>query len=204
VLGSLALQSVGGVISMPVMFGGLIVAPILAKKFDFVVIIRTAILIGCVMLGGCFVYAVLAANMIPMLYIAWSGIGTGLITLSVQLQWGLVGESIDYNEYLTGKRSEGSIYGTFSLTRRIGTTLSQSLAVLMVTWFGYQAGAGMNQPASAILGIKLMCILIPAVIGMGSWLAFRFIWDITPEKREKMAAWKAERAALAAAEKAEN
>jgi hypothetical protein len=43
-----------------------------------------------------------------------------------------------------------------------------------------------------------MCILIPAVIGMGSWLAFRFIWDITPEKREKMAAWKAERAARAA------
>ena len=203
VLGSLALQSVAGVISMPVMFGGLIVAPILAKKFDFVVIIRTAILIGCVMLGGCFIYAVAAENMIPMLYIAWSGIGTGLITLSVQLQWGLVGESIDYNEYLTGKRSEGSIYGTFSLTRRIGTTLSQSLAVLMVTWFGYQAGAGANQPASAILGIKMMCILIPAIIGMGSWFAFRFIWDINKEKREKMAAWKAERAAKAAAE-AEN
>ena len=203
VLGNLALQSVAGVISMPVMFGGLIIAPILAKKFDFVVIIRTAILIGCIMLGGCFIYAIAAENMIPMLYIAWSGIGTGLITLSVQLQWGLVGESIDYNEYLTGKRSEGSIYGTFSLTRRIGTTLSQSLAVLMVTWFGYQAGAGMAQPASAILGIKMMCILIPAIIGMGSWLAFRFIWDINAEKRAKMAAWKAERAAKAAAE-AEN
>ena len=203
VLGNLALQSVAGVISMPVMFGGLIVAPILAKKFDFVVIIRTAILIGCIMLGGCFIYAIAAENMIPMLYIAWSGIGTGLITLSVQLQWGLVGESIDYNEYLTGKRSEGSIYGTFSLTRRIGTTLSQSLAVLMVTWFGYQAGAGMAQPASAILGIKMMCILIPAIIGMGSWLAFRFIWDINAEKRAKMAAWKAERAAKAAAESSE-
>jgi Na+/melibiose symporter-like transporter len=203
VLGSLALQSVAGVISMPVMFGGLIVAPILAKKFDLVVIIRTAILAGCVMLGGCFVYAVMAENMIPMLYIAWSGIGTGLITLSVQLQWGLVGESIDYNEYLTGKRSEGSIYGTFSLTRRIGNTLSQSLAVLMITWFGYVPaidGVLQPQPDSAILGIKMMCILIPAVIGMGSWFAFRFIWDINAEKRAKMAEWKAARAAKAAAE----
>jgi len=200
VLGNLALASLASVISMPVMFGGLVVAPILAKKFDFVVIIRTAILVGCILLGTCFVYAIMAESMIPIVYIAWSGIGTGLITLSVQLQWGLVGESIDYNEYLTGKRSEGSIYGVFSLTRRIGQTLSASLAVLMIDWFGYVQGAGMNQPASAIFGIKAMCILIPAVIAMGSWAAFTFVWDINKEKREKMAAWKAERAARAAAE----
>ena len=198
VLGNIGLSSLASVISMPVMFGGLILAPILAKKFDLVAIIRTAILVGCVLLGGCFIYAVTVENMIPMLYIAWSGIGTGLVTLSVQLQWGLVGESIDYNEYLTGKRSEGSIYGVFSLTRRICQTLSGSLAVLMITWFGYIPaidGVVQPQPDSAILGIKMMVILIPAIIGMGSWLAFRFIWDITPEKRAKMAEWKAARAA---------
>ena len=206
VLGDIGLATYATFISMPVMFGGLIVAPILAKKWDLVAIIRTMILAGCILLGTCFIYAVTAAEMIPLLYIVWSGLGTGLVTLSVQLQWGLVGESIDYNEYLTGKRSEGSIYGVFSLTRRIGQTLSGSLAVLMITWFGYiahDAETIVEQPDSAILGIKLMCILIPAVIGMGSWIAFRFIWDITPEKRANMAQWKAERAALAAAQNAE-
>ena len=201
ILGDIGLATIAGAISMPVMFAGLIVAPILAKKIDFVVIIRTAILIGCILLGTCFIYAISVDTMNPWLYMAWSGVGTGLVTLSVQLQWGLVGESIDYNEYLTGKRSEGSIYGVFSLTRRIGQTLSGSLAVLMITWFGYIPavdGIAQAQPASAILGIKLMCILIPAIIGMGSWIAFRFIWDINAEKRAKMAAWKAERAAKAA------
>ena len=201
ILGDIGLQTFASVISMPVMFGGLIVAPILAKKIDLVKIIRSCILVGCIMLGGCFIYAVSVAAMNPWVYMIWSGVGTGLVTLSVQLQWGLVGESIDYNEYLTGKRSEGSIYGVFSLTRRVGQTLSASLAVLMISWFGYVAhdpAVPMVQPDSAVLGIKLMCILIPAVIGMGSWLAFRFIWDITPEKRAKMAAWKAERAARAA------
>jgi Na+/melibiose symporter-like transporter len=197
VLGNIGLASLGSVISMPVMFGGLIVAPILAKKFDLVAIIRTCILVGCIMLVTCFVYAISVDTMNAWVYMPWSGIGTGLVTLSVQLQWGLVGESIDYNEYLTGKRSEGSIYGVFSLTRRIGQTLSASLAVLMITWFGYVPavdGVLQAQPDSAILGMKMMCILIPAVIGMGSWFAFRFIWDITPEKREKMAAWKAAKA----------
>ena len=206
VLGDIGLASFATVISMPVMFAGLIVTPIMAKKWDLVAIIRTYILVGCILLGGCFAYSVVAEAMIPMLYIVWSGIGTGLVTLSVQLQWGLVGESIDYNEYLTGKRSEGSIYGVFSLTRRIGQTLSGSLAVLMITWFGYVPAINevpQPQPDSAILGIKLMCILIPAVIGMGSFLAFRFIWDINAEKRAKMAAWKAERAAKAAEQIAE-
>jgi Na+/melibiose symporter-like transporter len=196
VLGSIALASIGTAISMPVMFGGMIAVPILAKKIDLVIIIRAMILIGCIMLGGLFVYAMVVENMIPMLYIIWSGIGTGLITLSVQLQWGLVGESIDYNEYLTGKRSEGTIYGTFSLTRRIGQTLSGSLAVLMLSWFNYIAHDDtvvVTQPDSAILGIKLMCILIPAIIAMGSWIAFKFIWNINAEKRAAVAAWKAER-----------
>ena len=204
ILGDIGLQTFASVISMPVMFGGLIVAPILAKKWDLVAIIRTCILVGCILLGTCFIYAMAVPVMNPWIYIIWSGVGTGLTTLSVQLQWGLVGESIDYNEYLTGKRSEGSIYGVFSLTRRIGQTLSGSLAVLMLGWFGYIAHAEdvvVTQPETAITGIKLMCILIPAVIAMGSWAAFRFIWDITPEKREKMAAWKAERAAKAEAAK---
>ncbi len=198
VLGSIALASIGTAISMPVMFGGMIVVPILAKKIDLVKIIRTMILVGCIMLGGLFVYAMAVEKMIPILYIIWSGIGTGLITLSVQLQWGLVGESIDYNEYLTGKRSEGTIYGTFSLTRRVGQTLSGSLAVLMLSWFNYIAhdeNTIVTQPDSAIFGIKAMCILIPAVIAMGSWAAFRFIWNINDEKRAAVAAWKAERAA---------
>ena len=201
VLGAIGLSSLATVVGMPVMFGGLILAPILAKKYDFVVIIRTMILVGCIMLGGLFAYAMMVETMNAILYIVWSGIGTGLITLSVQLQWGLVGESIDYNEYLTGKRSEGAIYGTFSLTRRIGNTLAASLAVLMISWFGYIQGAGTAQPASAIFGIKAMCILFPAIIAMGSWAAFRFIWDINKEKRAAMAAWKAERAAKAAEQK---
>ena len=195
ILGDIGLQSIATVVSMPVMFGGMIVAPILAKKYDLVKIIRTMILVGCLLLGTCFIYAISVETMNPYIYLVWSGVGTGLTTLSVQLQWGLVGEAIDYNEYLTGKRSEGAIYGTFSLTRRIGQTLSASLAVLMISWFGYVAATPANpnpvQPPEAIMGIKLMCILIPAVIAMGSWFAFRVIWNITPEKRAAMAEWKA-------------
>ncbi|HRM37571.1 MAG TPA: MFS transporter, partial [Trichococcus flocculiformis] len=72
----------------------------------------------------------LVGDLPPFLYMVSASVGIAFMMMSVQLQWGLVSESIDYNEYITGKRSEGSIYGNFSLTRRLGQMLAQSLVVL--------------------------------------------------------------------------
>ena len=198
ILGDIGLQSFASIISMPVMFGGLIVAPILAKKFDLVAIIRTCILVGCILLGTCFIYAVTVTTMNPWIYMIWSGVGTGLVTLSVQLQWGLVGESIDYNEYLTGKRNEGTIYGFFSLSRRIGSTIASSLSVLIIAAIGYDpalTNAGLDQAASTVNGIKLMVCGFPALAALGSFCCFTFIWCINADVRAKMAEWKAAKTA---------
>ena len=37
-------------------------------------------------------------------------------------------------------------------------------------------------------------MLVPAVFILGSWAAFKFVWNITPEKRAEMAAMKAAKA----------
>jgi GPH family glycoside/pentoside/hexuronide:cation symporter len=111
--------------------------------------------------------------------------------VSIQMQWGLVGEAIDYNEMITGKRTEGSIYGTFNLTRRIGQTIGNSAAVLALGWIGYDKTEGAIQSAGTVVGLKVLCVLLPAIFVFVSWMAFKFVWNITPEKREEMAAWKA-------------
>lgn len=114
------------------------------------------------------------------------------------MQWGLVAESIDYNEYLTGKRNEGTIYGFFSLSRRIGSTISSSLSVLIIAAIGYDAAltaAGLPQAASTITGIKLMVVGFPIIAALCSWLCFTFIWNINGDVRAKMAAWKEAKAA---------
>ena len=105
------------------------------------------------------------------------------------MQWGLVGEAIDYNEYITGKRTEGSIYGTFNLSRRIGQTIGQGVSLYGLGWIGY-VGTAETQTAGTTFGLKVLVVLIPAVFILGSWAAFKFVWNITPEVREKMAAAK--------------
>ena len=132
------------------------------------------------------------------IFIIANSIGSGLITMSVQMQWGLVAESIDYNEYLTGTRNEGTIYGFFSLSRRIGSTIANSASVLIIAGIGYDAAltaAGLPQADSTIAGIKLMVIGFPMIAALCSFCCFTFIWNINSDVRAKMAEWKAAKAA---------
>lgn len=188
VLGDIGLQSIASPISTVLMIVALSAAPKLAKKMDLVKIIRMSLLGGIVSYGVLYVLMI-TTGLNNIVFVVWSSISTALVTLSVQMQWGLVGEAIDYNEYLTGKRTEGSIYGTFSLTRRIGQTLAASLAVLMLGWIGYDGGAAV-QSAGAIKGLISMNLLAPAVGGLLSFLSFTFIWNINSDVRAKMTAWK--------------
>jgi GPH family glycoside/pentoside/hexuronide:cation symporter len=125
----------------------------------------------------------------PLVHGVILGVGSGFAMVSIQMQWGLVGEAIDYNEFITGKRTEGSIYGTFNLSRRIGQAIGSSFGFYVLGWIGFDAALKV-QSSGTIFGLKALCVLVPAVFILGSWAAFKFVWNITPEKREQMAAMK--------------
>ena len=197
VLGDVSIMGYSSIISMPMMFAILFGAPALAKKFGLEKTIRVSLIIG-----GLVMVALFALHMVmdvpAMLHMVMFSAAQGICMMSIQMQWGLVGEAIDYNEMITGKRTEGSIYGTFNLSRRIGQTVGNSAAVLALGWIGYDtaaAQAGLAQSAGTITGIKVLCVLVPAFFVIGSWAAFKYVWNITPEIREKMAAFKANKTA---------
>lgn len=184
-----AYQSIGTALSSPIMIGSMIAVPFMCKKLGLMKVIRYSLLIG----GG--IYAVLfgmhmVMDVHPLVHSVISGLAMGMGMVSIQMQWGLVGEAIDYNELVTGKRTEGSIYGTFNLSRRIGQTIGQGFAIYALGWIGYN-GKAEFQTAGTVVGLKVLCVLVPAVFVLGSWAAFKFIWNITPEKRAEMAAMKA-------------
>ena len=163
----------------------------LAKKFGLENMIRNCLLAGSLLYVSLFaLHMVTKVN--PWVHVIWSGVAMGLASISIYMQWGLVGEAIDYNEMLTGKRTEGSIYGTFNLSRRVGQTIGNSAAILMLGWFGYDANLAV-QPAMAVFGIKFLGILLPGIFVIGSWAAFRFLWNMDAETRAKVNAYKAQK-----------
>ena len=192
VLGDVGMMSFSSMISMPMMFVVLIGAPILAKKISLEKMIRYSLLLGSAMFGGLFVMH-LVMEVPAFVHMVVSSLALSFAMVSIQMQWGLVAEAIDYNELVTGKRTEGSIYGTFNLARRIGQTVGNSAAVLALGWIGYDsvaAAQGLAQSASTLTGIKVLCVLVPAIFALGSWVVFKFVWNITPEVRAKLAAMK--------------
>jgi GPH family glycoside/pentoside/hexuronide:cation symporter len=188
-------QAIGTALSSPIMIGSMIAVPFLCKKLGLMNLIRSSLLIS----GA--IYAVLfgmhvVMNVHPLVHAIISGLAMGMGMVSIQMQWGLVGEAIDYNEYATGKRTEGSIYGTFNLASRIGQTVGQGFAIYALAWIGYNGKADF-QTDGTVFGLKVLCVLIPALFTLGSWAAFKFIWKITPSEREAIAVKKAEASSVA-------
>lgn len=188
VLGDLALASYGTMISAPFMVVIFVFGAKLAKKFGLERMIRYSLLVSSILYILLFIVQVIT-NINPWLYIIWSGVAMGIASISIYLQWGLVGEAIDYNEMITGKRTEGSIYGTFNLSRRVGQTIASSLAIYMLGVIGYDASLPV-QSDGTLFGLKALCVLLPGIFVLGSWIAFRFVWNINDKTRNQLLEFK--------------
>lgn len=107
VLGNIGMMSMASAVSMPLGILALIITPKIADKVGLERMIRicllTASAIYFVLFGALMVVSVPA-----IAYMLISSIALGLASVSIYMQWGLVGEAIDYNEMITGKRTEGS------------------------------------------------------------------------------------------------
>ena len=181
-------KTIASVLSAPFMVASMAAVPFMCKKFGLEKIIRYALLAGGAICGVLFVmHLVMDVN--PLVHGVILGIGSGLSMVSIQMQWGLVGEAIDYNEHITGKRTEGSIYGTFNLSRRIGQTIGLGFSFFALDWIKYNPALE-TQTGSTVFGFKILCVLAPALFILGSWAAFKFVWNITPEIRAEMMAKK--------------
>ena len=189
VLGSIALMSVGSMVGMPVSLLFMSVVPKLARKVGSQKVLRGSLLLGAAIYGLLFALHILT-DLNVWVHIAVNAVASGVSGLSNMMQWGMLSEAIEYNEYLTGKRTEGSINGTFNMLRRLGQGLGASFGVAMLGLIGYNAET-LTQTAGTVLGIKVLCLIFPAVCALGSWAVFRFIWNITPEVKAQIAASKA-------------
>lgn len=193
VLGDIGYQSYASMLSSVIQIVILLAAPLLTRKWDLVSIIRFCLASGTVVYAVLIGYILITPTLSPWVYIIVYSVAAGLVIMSVQMQWGLVAEAIDYNEYKTGKRSEGTIYGFFSLSRRIGGTVTGSITVLLIAAIGYDASLtqqGLPQSNFTIRGIELCNVGFPLLAAVLSFCCFTFLWNLKGDLRRKIQAWK--------------
>jgi glucuronide carrier protein len=87
------------------------------------------------------------------------GVGVGGVNT---LMWALEADTVEYGEWKTGVRTEGTTYALFSFTRKMGQALGGSAAAYTIGLGGYLAGKGVVQTDSAKTAIKVAAGLLPA------------------------------------------
>src|SRR3954469_16508386 len=87
------------------------------------------------------------------------GIGVGGVNT---LMWALEADTVEYGEWKTGVRTEGTTYALFSLTRKLRQALGGSAAAYTIGLGGYLAGKGVVQTDSAKTAIKVAAGVVPA------------------------------------------
>ena len=111
------------------------------------------------------------------------------VAIAQVIPWAMVPDVIDADELATGLRREATYYGVLTFAQKGGAALALALMQGVLALTGYVAGA--QQPASALLAMRLMIGPAPAVLLLiSAWLAWRY-----PLTRERHAALRAQLAA---------
>jgi GPH family glycoside/pentoside/hexuronide:cation symporter len=78
------------------------------------------------------------------------------------IPWSMVPDVIEVDEMSSGRRREGAYYGVVALIQKSGTAFMLALVQWILGWTGYRPGE--EQPASALLAIRLLIGVVPAVL----------------------------------------
>ena len=92
--------------------------------------------------------------------------------------WALVGDVIDYQEYLTGKREEGIVYATYSLSRKLVQAIVGSIGGFALAAIGYQSGAATQAPGVAD-SIRMLITVIPLIGFIFGTLSLKFVYNLS-------------------------
>ncbi len=89
-----------------------------------------------------------------------AGIGVGAAHV---LPWAIIPDAIEWDELQTGERHEGMFYSLVTLMQKIASSVAIPLVLLVLDFTGYVPNSA-QQPANALLGIRIVIGPIPAVI----------------------------------------
>ena len=143
-------------------------------------------------LGGVlmFVFPMIQDRMTALvLYIvalAIFGIGMGAYTC---VSWALMADAIDYNEWKTGHREEGTVYSLHSFFRKLAQGVGPSIVLLMMGWLGYISEKGVAQQTAQTA--QNMCWLVAGLYLFSAVLMFvslAFIYNVNKKTHAQMAA----------------
>jgi GPH family glycoside/pentoside/hexuronide:cation symporter len=145
---------------------------------------RVFILGGAVMVLTRIVMMFLAPNT-SIVYIYAITVIAGIGFAAIQtLPWAIIPDTVDYDEYETGKRREGIFYSLMILTKSVAVSVSLPLILVVMDYSGYVANAEV-QTKTADYMIRFLFGGVPSIIFLGAMIC-AWLYPLTRKKFEEI------------------
>ena len=155
-LGALSLVSILTALSIPGMLAGMLLAPVLAKKFGKKKVFLGACIYGMIS-NLLFFFTEYTDTVRVFLMIALTGVSFGFILV---LESAMIADTIEYAQWKTGQRREGMISSTQTFVSKLCLALSGGLIGLILTVTGYTPGQ--VQTGTTLMAFHMMMTLVVA------------------------------------------
>jgi glucuronide carrier protein len=125
---------------------------------------------------------------LPIAFFALNGIALAAVNI---LMFALEADTVEYGEWKTGVRTEGTTYAMFSFTRKLGQAVGGAMAAYAIGLGGYVAGSR-SQSDQALDTIRYTTGFLPAAFILIA-IAIMYFYPLTEERFKQMVSETAER-----------
>lgn len=108
----------------------------------------------------------------------------GNMTLSL-LIWAMAIDCIDYQEYITGERNDGSVYSIFTFSRKLGSALASTLASVSLGVIGFASGVAVQTDAVRE-NIRVLCNGVPLLANLLMLLGIAVVYTLDTAELQRV------------------
>lgn len=135
-----------------------VIAPVIAKRFDKKALFMASIGIGGLIIAGFWFARPADIGFMFALQI----LSSFVIGFNSPLLWAMFADTADDAEWRLGRRNTGLVFASAIFGTKIGLAIGAWVTGMILTWFGYVANV--EQTASSLLGIRLSMSVVPAAM----------------------------------------
>ena len=114
------------------------------------------------------------------------------------VSWAMMGDAIDYNEWKTGSREEGTVYALHSFFRKLAQGIGPAVALAIMVAMGYVGANEGNQTAEVALNMRYLVSYLYTVAAIFSFVGLVLIYNLDKKKLAQMNSELAERRGVVA------
>jgi len=159
-LGSVDIVPAFMMASMAGLFVGMTCAPAFAKSFGKKLTAVWGCLFFCIF--GAVPYFLSPSDIVWIIaFSALGNLGAGIIMV---IQTSMMGDTVEYGEWQTGRRMEGVNFSLNMLATKVGLAISGAAAGYALTFIGFVPNAA--QSPSTLANLNLLMMIVPSVLGL--------------------------------------